>query len=112
MCAEPLSCERDTPEYDLGEVRRALAEGRYEITARVRRHMRRKGWTREDLVGCACALTRADFHKSQQHLSREHVWLDVYRPWVGNERRYLKFVSDDEVSRFVVLSFCTDGEAH
>ena len=112
MSTNNPSAERSAPASDLDEVAAAFLAGRYEVTARVRRHIRRKGWTREQLETCVVGLVASDFHKSQQHLEREDVWLDIYRPWIAGTRRYVKFVWDAEVEAFVVLSFCIDGEAH
>ena len=57
-------------------------------------------------------LESADFHKSQEHLGRSDVWLDIYRPRVCGKRRYVKFVRDDTGGGYLILSFCEDGEAH
>ena len=104
--------ERRGPTYDLGEVVQAFQSGRYEITGRVRRHMRRKGWDYVELGRCVGGLGSTDFHKSQEHLDRPDVWLDIYQPWIRGTRRYVKFVRDDAGDGYLVLSFCEDGEAH
>jgi hypothetical protein len=90
----------------------AFQVGQYKLTARVRRHMRRKGWNRSYLVQCIVSLGPADFHKSQEHQSRAGLWLDTYRPSHDGVRKYIKFVLDDDGECFVVLSFCDDGEVH
>ncbi len=104
--------ERRVPAYDLEEVVRAFRSGRYVLTGRVRRHLRRKRWNRSELERCMLGLEPTDFHKSQEHLGRPGVWLDIYRPLVGETRRYVKFVRDDAGDGYLVLSFCEDGEAH
>jgi len=63
-------------------------------------------------VGCITGLSSADFHKSQAHRTHAGIWLDVYRPVFGDERRYVKFTRELAGTRFVVLSFCMDGEDH
>jgi hypothetical protein len=104
--------ERREAHYTLGRVQSAFLLGRFVITSRVRRHMAVHEWTERDLIDCVVALSSADFHKSQAHRSHEGVWLDIYRPVVAGERRYLKFARELSGSRFVLLSFCVDGEDH
>ncbi len=104
--------ERQEPRYDLGDVVWTFQAKRYELSGRVRRHMRRKGWSYADLERCVLGLESTDFHKSQEHRGRPGVWLDIYRPWICGTRRYVKFVRDDTGDGYLVLSFCEDGEAH
>lgn len=106
------SDERRLPAYSLAKVRDAFAEDRFEITRRVSRYLRRRGWDRSFLVACMVHLDPADFHKAQEHRDRPGVWLDIYRPRLPSGRLYVKFAVDPERDRFIVLSFCADGEAH
>jgi len=69
-------------------------------------------WSERDVVDCIAALSSDDFHKSQAHRVYDDVWLDIYRPVVAGERRYLKFTQELTGRRFVLLSFCIDGEDH
>jgi hypothetical protein len=100
------------PHYDLKEVQSAFRLGGYAIPNRVRRHMDRKGWSDAELQSCIEALGLEDFHKSQPHLARAGVWLDIYRPVLLGRRRYLNVTEAEHGSGFIVLSFCMDGEAH
>ncbi len=85
--------------------------GRYDVTNRVRRHLRRKHRTFRDLESCIAKLEQSDFHKSQRHLAKPDVWLDIYRPVIDGIRRYVKFMAQDN-GDYLVLTFCDDGEAH
>jgi hypothetical protein len=104
--------ERREPQYSLVSVRRAFLDGRFVITLRVRRHMALHDWKERDIVECVAGLSPVDFHKSQAHRIHVGVWLDVYRPVFAGERRYLKFTRELDGERFVLLSFCVDGEEH
>jgi hypothetical protein len=104
--------ERRVPRYSLVSVRRAFLDGRFLITLRVRRHMAPHDWKEHDVVECIAGLTPTGFHKSQAHRIHARVWLDIYRPVFEGERRYVKFTREMEGDRFVLLSFCVDGEEH
>jgi len=104
--------ERKVPEYDLESVRHAFAEGRFESTRRVRRHLYRKRRDPEWVRACIGSLGRTDFHKSQEHECRPDVWLDIYRPHWRGERLYVKFVLHEDEETYLVLTFCIDGEQH
>jgi hypothetical protein len=104
--------EERFPHYTLGSVQSAFKDGHFVITSRVRRHMALRDWTELDVVECILALSSADFHKSQAHWMYEGVWLDIYRPVYAKARRYVKFTQEPAGSRFILLSFCVDGEDH
>ncbi|HEX9092561.1 MAG TPA: type II toxin-antitoxin system MqsR family toxin [Coriobacteriia bacterium] len=104
--------ERRDPAYDLAGVQREFAEGRFQITRRVLKHLDRRGWSSARIRSCVAALTPTDFHKSQAHLTRRGVWLDIYRPVFRGERLYVKFTLQEDGVRYRVLSFCGDGEEH
>ncbi len=104
--------ERPDAHYPLIQVRLQIAEGRYVIPRRVRRYMDRREWTEADLRACVDALGSTDFHKSQEHIERPGVWLDIYRPRFDGSRRYLKLTETEDGDGLVILSFCVDGEAH
>jgi hypothetical protein len=93
-------------------VRAAFREGRFRVTPRVQRHLGRHDWSSETICKVISDLERSDFHKSQEHLTRSGVWLDIYRPQFGEDRLYVKFVVMNEKDWFQVLSFCCDGEQH
>ncbi|MBS3956259.1 MAG: type II toxin-antitoxin system MqsR family toxin [Clostridiales bacterium] len=98
--------------YPLRVIQERIAEGHYVIPRRVRRYMDRREWTEADLRACVQALDSCDLHKSQEHLERPGVWLDIYRPTFDGCRRYLKLTETEDGHSLVVLSFCADGEAH
>lgn len=104
--------ERRCPAYDLAGVQRAFAEGRFQVTVRVLEHLGRRGWSRRTIGCCVGSLTPADFHKSQQHLTRPGAWLDIYRPVFRGEKLYVKYTLQEDGERYRVLSFCSDGEEH
>jgi hypothetical protein len=104
--------ERRVPAYCLSDVRQVASKGQYHLTGRVRRYIRRQGWTEGDVEACLCALVPGDFHKSQEHLDLPGVWLDIYRPRFRGERMYVKFVIECEAGANQVLSFCRDGQLH
>lgn len=104
--------ERWVPAYDLADVRAAFRGRRFLTTRRVRTHLEHKGLGTETVREVVCVLERSDFHKSQEHLGRPGVWLDIYRPDWGAERWYVKFVADGDAGHYRVLTFCRDGEQH
>jgi hypothetical protein len=103
---------RDRPHYALDEVASAFTEGRFEVPARVARHLRSCGWDRAFVCECVLDLRADAFHKAVPHRSRAGVWLDVYRPLFRGERMYLKLTAHERDGWFLVLSFCIDGQAH
>ena len=104
--------EKHEPHHNLESVRRAFIERRFVITSRVRRHLALRGWTEPDAVDCIVGLSSADFHKSQAHRVHAGLWLDIYRPVFAGERRYVKLTQELAGGRYVLLSFCVDGEDH
>lgn len=104
--------ERRYPACPLGEVRSAFQSGRFEVTRRVQRHLERRGWGLETIRRCICDLDSDDFYKSQAHLTEPGMWLDIYKPLVDGERLYVKYAPLGDGERFIVLSFCGDGEEH
>lgn len=104
--------ESNRPAYDLAGVWRAFSDGRFQVTARVSTHLDRRSWSRSTIESCVASLSRADFHKSQRHLTRPGAWLDLYKPVFGGERLYVRFTLQDDGIRYRVLSFCGDGEEH
>lgn len=104
--------ERNHPAYPLDEVHGAFACGRFKVTRRVARHLTRRGWGAETVCRCIGRLNTEDFYKSQEHLGVPGVWLDIYKPFMGRERLYVKFLRMEEGDVFRVLSFCSDGEPH
>lgn len=104
--------ERRRPSYPLDSVQSAFAQGHFQVTVRVIRHLDRRGWNRTTVGSCIHSLMSADFHKSQRHLERPAVWLDIYKPVVRGERLYVKFTLLEDQKTYLVLSFCGDGEEH
>ena len=104
--------ERRQPTYPLETVWEAFAAGRFSVTRRVFNHLLLRGWKLETVRACVLALTPQDFHKSQQHVAREGIWLDIYRPVFRGERLYVKFTPLEDDRNYRVLSFCGDGESH
>jgi hypothetical protein len=104
--------ERREPAHDLACVRAAFEAGHFQVTGRVLGHVTRRGWSRRTIVACVAAMAPAGFHKSQRHLTRPEAWLDIYRPVFLGERLYVKFTRLEDGERYLVLSFCGDGEQH
>ena len=104
--------EKREPHYPMPDVQHAFLDGQFVITSRVRRHMALHDWTESDVVSCIARLSSADFHKSQAPHAHAGVWLDIYRPALAGERRYVKFARELTRGGFVVLSFCFDGKDH
>jgi hypothetical protein len=103
---------RGQPHYALEHVAAAFSQSRFEVPARVARHLRSCGWDREFVCECVLDLGPETLHKSVPHRGREGVWLDVYRPHFRGERMYLKVTAHERDGWFLVLSFCIDGQAH
>jgi hypothetical protein len=106
------SAEDRRPHYPLSEVQRAFSEDRFEVPARVARHLRSRGWDREFVQACVRDLRSEDFHTTQAHRTRGDAWLDVYRPYRGDQRLYVKVTVYEQRGTFLLLSFCVDGTAH
>ncbi|KAF0207689.1 MAG: type II toxin-antitoxin system MqsR family toxin [Actinomycetota bacterium] len=104
--------ERGTPHYSLDAVRAAFTAGRFCVSGRVFGHLLRRGWKLDTVRDCVATLVPEDFYKSQRHVSREGVWLDIYKPVFRGECLYVKFTPLEGDLGFMVLSFCGDGEPH
>jgi hypothetical protein len=81
----------DTPTFDLSTVQALIGSGDYELTESARGGMEHLGFTVDDVEACVCALTPADFHKSDPSRTKPGFLLDVYRRVHANQRVYLKF---------------------
>ena len=104
--------ESRCPAYDLAHVRAALENGRFRVTQRVLEHMWSRGHDSADLLACMASMRPASYYKSQEARDGSGAWLDIYRPYWGGERWYIKFVAYADGSGYRVLSFCLDGEQH
>ena len=104
--------EQRLPHYPLASVKHAFSAGGYVITSRVRRHMASHDWMERDIVACIGSIELEHFHKSQAHRMHRGLWLDIYRPFCAESRLYVKFTRELSGGRFVLLSFCIDGEDH
>lgn len=104
--------ERRQPAYSLEMVREAFTTGRFSVSGRVFGHLLRRGWKLETVRTCVLSLGPEDFYKSQRHVVRVGVWLDIYKPVFRGECLYVKFTPLEDGQGFIVLSFCGDGEPH
>jgi hypothetical protein len=104
--------ERRKAAYPLEVVRESFATGRFNVSGRVFDHLVRRGWKLETVRTCVLSLTPEDFYKSQRHMARTGVWLDIHKPVSRGERLYVKVTPLDGGKGFRVLSFCGDGEPH
>lgn len=104
--------EKRQPQYPLFKFKTAVRDGRVMFPGRVDAHLRSCGWARSDIIGCLLSLRGEDFYKSQIHRTRAGVWLDIYKPVCLGERLYVKLTLHEDKARFIVLSFCRDGEEH
>lgn len=104
--------EKREPHYDLAEVQCAFAADLFAVTHRVARYLGQRDWDRGTVRRVVCDLNARDFYKSQPHDDRTGVWLDIYRPSRISGRMYVKFMAHEDDDRFLVLSFCKDGEPH
>lgn len=104
--------EKHVAHYELGVVRHAFEAGLFAVPGRVTRYLKSAGLTLDDVVECMAGLSSTDFHKSQAHLGRPGIWLDIYRPHFRGRRMYVKFAVHEDGRRFVLLSFCGDGDPH
>jgi hypothetical protein len=100
------------PAYELGFVRGQMARGRYVLPARVKRHVRARGWDEAFVIECMLVLDASTYHKSIAHHERPGIWLDVYRPCVRGRRMYVKFTLFEDGERLLILSLCVDASAH
>ncbi len=104
--------EKVEPHYDLERVKRAFRDDDFVTPQRVKRYLTARGWSHGTICEVVARLKPADLHKSQAHRERPGVWLDIYRPSTEHGRLYVKFTMHEDGRRFVVLSFCRDGEVH
>jgi hypothetical protein len=104
--------EKNTAHYPLDLVFRIASGGDVRLTQRVEFHMARRGWYESDVTQCLQQLVPSDFLKSQAHRARNGIWLDIYKPWFGGERLYVKFTMHEDGTSLLVLSYCGDGEEH
>jgi hypothetical protein len=100
------------PAYDTGLVRERFRTGRYVLPGRVKRYLRARGWDEDFVCLCALSLNSGCFHKTMPHDNRPGIWLDVYRPWVGGVRMYVKLTLHENDEDILLLSLCIDGTAH
>jgi hypothetical protein len=99
-------CDHRGPHYDLGSVRQKAARSVVVVPNRVDRYLRGAAFSLVE------ELTAADFHKSMPHDARPGVWLDVYRPFRGGRRWYVKFTMHEDGERILLLSCSRDSQAH
>lgn len=100
--------ERDEPSYDLLEVQYLVRLGRMWLSPEVQRTMRRDDLDLRALHEELLILKPSDFHKTMLSESDGRLMLDVYRPFRGGQRLYLKFRLTDARDRVFVLSFKKD----
>ncbi len=104
--------EKREPHYDLERVKRAFRADDVVTPTRVKRYLAARKWNTRTVCEVFETPKPRDLHKSQAHRERPGVWLDIYRPTTVYGRLYVKFTMHEDGRRFVVLSFCHDGEAH
>lgn len=100
--------EREGPSYDLLEVQYLVRLGRTWLSPEVQRTMRRDDLDLRALDEELLILKPSDFHKTMLSESDGRSMLDVYRPFRGGQRLYLKFRLTDARDRVFVLSFKKD----
>ena len=96
------------PSYDLLEVQFLVRLGRFDLSAEVTRTMSRDDLDRALLHRCFESLSPADFHKTMPSERDERTLLDVYRPFLGRQRLYLKFKTLPDGAGVFILSFKKD----
>jgi len=92
-------------------VRALVRQGRLAVTGRVQRHLVARAWDYETVAECICSLKSSDAHKTILDPLRPGSQLDIYRPWMGAQRLYIRFTLDEDGDLYV-LSSCRDGEHH
>src|SRR5450759_4046048 len=81
----------NTPTFDLSTAQALIRSGDYELTESARAGMEHLGFVVDDVEACVCALTPADFNKSDPSRTKPGFLLDVYRRVHENQSVYVKF---------------------
>lgn len=89
--------EKNTPHYNLAEVKRQIQEGKYVVMESALNSARLLGLKFADVVNIALALERSDFYKSMTTYRDHRVWQDVYRPQAPVGPVYFKLTVTDRV---------------
>jgi hypothetical protein len=90
----------NSPTFDLSTAQALVLSGDYELTESARGGMEHLGFIVDDVEACVCALTPADFHKSDPSRTKPGFLLDVYRRVHSNRRVYVKFQVLGETRNF------------
>ena len=96
------------PSCDLLEAQFLVRLGRFDLSAEVARTMSRDDLDRALLHRCFESLSSADLHKTIPSERDEETMLDVYRPFLGRQRLYLKFKTLPGGAGVFILSFKKD----
>lgn len=96
------------PSYDLLEVQFLVRLGRTWLSSEVRRTTNRDDFDRQSVEHVLQTLKPSDFHKTMPSELDGRTMLDVYRPFRGAQRLYVKFRVESHEGRVFVLSFKKD----
>ena len=99
----------EAPSHDLETAKSLLRLRRYKVVnMQVVSDLMKLGMDEVDLVNCVLGLTPSDFHKTMESTRRPGTMLDVYRPYLGKTRIYLKFYLSSDKELVLLLSFKGD----
>ncbi|MDR2892857.1 MAG: type II toxin-antitoxin system MqsR family toxin [Deltaproteobacteria bacterium] len=94
--------DKNTPHYDLAEVKRLIQEGKAHVTKNALRGAWALGLEFGDVLDTALNLERSDFYKSMTTYREHRVWQDVYRPQTLAGAVYFKLTVTHQA---VIISF-------
>jgi motility quorum-sensing regulator/GCU-specific mRNA interferase toxin len=94
--------EKRTPHCKLPVVKALIAAGKVRATFTALSGGAALGFSFEQMVGIAGALTPRDFYKSMTTHADHRIWQDVYRPTTPAGEIYLKLTVIDDL---LIVSF-------
>ena len=70
----------DTPYYGLGQIKRLISSGNFDVTKGARVTAKKKfGWNTEDIKKALCKLQPKHFHKSAENWDDPSIYVDYYK---------------------------------
>lgn len=104
-----MTKQRSTPAFDLNEIRE-LAKTDFIFPGKAERCAAKYGYTTAMVQDFLTELANG-FFKSMESEKIKGEWQDVYRPYDGDKRLYIKLtiIEDEDGRQLKVTSFTEDG---
>lgn len=95
--------ERDSPSYDLGEIKRRVRDGEFILSTKTETYISGRPLTAGDIRDCILGMQPETFSKSKPPQSDDHdTWSDVYFPYYRNGDWYLELTMTETDTVFVI----------